>query len=76
MRGNSIGMDEKLINNRKRFLENTVILCAMSTVAPRLLDAKSVYKHDVSKDGEAFTILFRSVSITDGNITPKIIGIM
>lgn len=61
--------NEKRISNRRKFLENAVILGAMATVAPQLLTAKSFYKDDVSKGGEALTFLFQGDSITDGNRT-------
>jgi lysophospholipase L1-like esterase len=56
-------------HNRRRFLKNTAMLGALSTIAPQLLKAEAFNKEDVSPNGGNMTFLFQGDSITDGNRT-------
>ncbi|MCW3113533.1 MAG: hypothetical protein JWR18_1929 [Segetibacter sp.] len=60
--------NEKRNNSRRKFLENTIVLAGMATMAPRLLSARTFVKKAES-DHNGYTFLFQGDSITDGNRT-------
>src|SRR3954463_13017162 len=62
-------MSVEKINNRREFIKNSMVLGAMSAVAPQLLRAASSRENLSNKEGEGYTFLFQGDSITDGNRT-------
>jgi lysophospholipase L1-like esterase len=60
---------ESFNKGRRKFLESSLLLGSISSVAPGLLAAQPSHKEAVSEKGEAFTFLFQGDSITDGNRT-------
>jgi lysophospholipase L1-like esterase len=62
-------MNETKNNSRRKFLQDTLVLSGLASIAPQLLNAQSYHKDDGTKTGEAVTFLFQGDSITDGNRT-------
>ncbi|MEO6582735.1 MAG: hypothetical protein ABIO05_00330 [Ferruginibacter sp.] len=61
--------NEKQGNNKRKFLKKSIVIGAISTVAPQFFNSHFLFKNSVSKGGEAYTFLFQGDSITDGNRT-------